>query len=141
MTLRSLLLLCFLMLFSSPADTVPLVLGTPWLLLLLLKAVLFVGSSLILDTLLICVPSSVPSLLVMPFVFVVSVLTTSLFVVICFNVSLVCVLIITVASQELVVLFVLLFVSVVTALELLGLEAPLWYIFPLATAKGEMNSG
>lgn len=135
MTLRSLLLLCFLMLFSSPADTVPLVLGTPWLLLLLLKAVL------ILDTLLTCVPSSVPSLLVMPFVFVASILTALLFVVIWFNVSLVCVLIITVASEELVVLFVLLFVSVVTALELLGLEAPLWYTSPFAMPAEEMNSG
>lgn len=69
MTLRSLLFLCFFR-FSSSADTVPLVLGTPWLLLLLLKAVLFVGSLLILGTLFICALSSVPSL---PLVFVVSV--------------------------------------------------------------------
>ncbi len=120
MTLRSLLFLCFFV-FSSPA--VPLVLRTAWLLLLLLKAAAFafVGSLLILDMLLICVLSSLSSSLFAPAA------SGLLFVAICFKASpvFVRVLIITVASEELVGVFVLLFVSVVTALELLGLEAPL----------------
>lgn len=136
MTLRSLLFLCFFV-FSSPADMVPLVLRTAWLLLLLLKAAAFafVGSLLILDVLLICVLSSLPSLLFAPAA------SGLLFVAICFKVSLmfVRVLIITVAAEELVGAFVLLFVSVVTVLELLGLEVPLWEVSPLAMAPGQMK--
>lgn len=136
MTLRSLLFICFFV-FSSPVDTVPLVLRTAWLLLLLLKAAafIFVGWLLILDVLLICALSPLPSSL---FALAASGL---LFVAICFKVSLVFVrvLIITVASEELVGVFVLLFVSVVTALKLLGLEAPLWEVSPFAMTPGEMK--
>lgn len=138
MTLRSLLLLflCFFVL-SSPVGMVPLVLRTAWLLLLLLKAAAFafVGSLLILDVLMICVLSSLPSSL-----FALSA-STLLLVAIWFKVSLVFVrgLIIIIASEELVAVFVLLFVSVVTALELLALEAPLWDISPLAMTPGQMK--
>lgn len=132
MTLRSLLFLCFFV-FSSPADTVPLELRTARLLLLLLlkaAAFVFVGSLLILAVLLICVLSSLPS---SHFALVASVL---LLTPVWFKVSLVFerVLTITVAPEELVVVFVLLFVSVV---ELLASEAPMWDISPLAKMKGD----
>lgn len=138
MTLRSLLFLCFFV-FSSPADTVPLVLRTAWLLLLLLlllkaAAFVFVGSLLILAVLLICVHSSLPS---SHFALVASVL---LLMPVWFKVSLVFerVLTITVASEELVAVFVLLlFVSVVIALELLASETPMWDSSPLAKMKGD----
>lgn len=132
MTPRSLLVLCFRV-FSSPADTVPLVLRTAWLLLLLLlkaAAFVFVGSLLILDVLLICALSSLAPIA-----------SGLLFMAICFKVSLVFVrvLMISVASEELAGVFVLLFVSVVIALELLGLEAALWGVSPLAMAPGQMK--
>lgn len=115
----------------------PIVLRTAWLLLLLLKAAafVFVGSLLLLDVLMICALSSLPSSL---FELAASAL---LFVAIWFKVSLVFVrvLIIIIASEELVAVFVLLFVSVVTALELLALEAPLWDISPLAMIPGQMK--
>lgn len=138
MTLRSLVLLflCFFV-FSSPADMVPLVLRIAWLLLLLLKAAafVFVGSLLILDMLMICALSSQPSSL---FALVASAL---LFVAIWFKVSLVFErgLIIIITCEELVAVFVLLFVSVVTTLELLALEAPMWDISPLAMIPGQMK--